>query len=1019
MSLLRLVSSIRFARQVSPRLFLFAFCWLGLASALLAQPQTVVPVRDAAWSKSLDGQWQFKYIAGTDVGADAGFSDPAYNISAWKNIPVPSHWELEGFAEPKYGKLLAAGLGLYRLNFRVPDGWAETGRHVFLRFDGVLYGFDAWVNGTKVGSWASSYNPATFDITAALKPGADNVLAVEVTTRSKGWEFDTNDCWALSGIYRPVTLFSTPATHFQDYTVRTTLDADGSAQLHLDVQADRGADTTPASVNGRLLSPDGSSVREFQIALGADAKGEATVKVDHPALWTAETPSLYRLELALVADGKPVQQISDRVGLRQITIEDGVLKLNGRPIKLRGADHHDIAPDVGRAMTEDQFRKDLTLMKAANMNFVRTSHYPPNPRMIELCDEMGIYVMCEVPFGFGDEHLTDASYQDILLTRARATIQRDKNRPSIIVWSVGNENPNTPLTFATGREVKRLDPTRPICFPQVGSYFGRTFADLPDFVDIYAPHYPVAGTLRDYAQRLKRPIIVTEYAHALGLASDRIQEEWDIMQKNPRFAGGAVWMFQDQGILRTSEKPLERSASTHNVWVDSRHYYDTSDLDGTDGIVYSDRTPQVDYWEVRKVYAPVQIALHSQAPQGNTQAVSLDVENRYDFRSLSGISLLWSFQVNGAVQQSGVTPLKAASHAQEMVSVGFPLPATVSNGAVYALDVRCVDEAGQEINRRTFRLDRPTAGDLAAQLANAPAPAATATAVSEAGSEIRIVHPQFEIRADRQTGAISIRTRQGRILAEGLFPHVSRKYTMAEELRAKPNPLSLWQGNYLSGASDIRIETATAPAGVTLTVHAKYARPGAANQFIEGDCSLLITPRGAIEVTYNYVPTKTTGVFLEAGISLVVPQAPEFHWIGQGPYPAYPGKDVLTEFGIHHLNREDLNFQGNRRQVEVALLSNLAGSGLALAGDHLDVAVENTADGNVILSQNALISSRGNKGSNPEAPVNSANVKQISGKFTLLPLSSGAAWPGLLTQWFGQPSEGATAFQPFFQSYDQ
>ena len=252
------------------------------------------------------------------------------------------------------------------------------------------------------------------------------------------------------------------------------------------------------------------------------------------------------------------------------------------------------------------------MIKAGNCNFIRTSHYPPHPRLIELCDELGIYVMCEVPFGFGDEHLTDPSYQDILYARARATVMRDKNRPSIIVWSVGNENPITDIDLATGQRVKELDPTRPICFPQVGSYFQRNFQKLPEWVDIYAPHYPVIATLRNYAATLTRPVIATEYAHALGLAAGRIQDEWDIMAASPVLAGGAVWMFQDQGLLRTAEHRMDRVQASNYVWLDSRHYYDTNQLDGVDGIVYSNRTPQVDYWQVRKVYSPVcgPVAIH-------------------------------------------------------------------------------------------------------------------------------------------------------------------------------------------------------------------------------------------------------------------------------------------------------------------------------------------------------------------------------------------------------------------------
>ncbi len=553
-------------------------CVLGFLAVhtFAAGPQDVLPVKIGNDAQSLQGDWKFKYLPTSEIGGDDSFFQPTFDVVAWKTIPVPSHWELHGFAEPKYKKV-DEGTGLYRRTFRVSAAW--RGQRVFLRFEGVLYGMTVWVNGKPIGEWASSYNPVTFDVTDALLPGdADNVIAVRVTTRSKGWEFDTNDCWALSGIYREVTLFAVPATHFTDYTARTTLNADGTAELRLEVAA-----SNAASVSGRLLAPDGQLVHEFLFPLGSDALGITNLSVTKPQLWTAETPSLYRLEFTLQSRGQTVQRFTEKIGLRQVAIADGILKLNGVPIKLRGVDHHDIWPGEGRVATEALMRRDLELMRDANINFIRTSHYPPHPRFIELCDEMGIYVMCEVPFGFGDSHLTDPSYMDTLLTRARATVMRDKNRPSVIVWSVGNENQLTELGLKTARRVKDLDPTRPVCFPTVGTYFEKNyqqFVELPAFIDVYSPHYPVVSRLRDYAGKLQRPVIFTEYAHALGLAADRIQDEWEIMQASPRVAGGAIWMFQDQGLFRATNTPVNSSAPTKYAWKDPQHYYDTAGTDG-------------------------------------------------------------------------------------------------------------------------------------------------------------------------------------------------------------------------------------------------------------------------------------------------------------------------------------------------------------------------------------------------------------------------------------------------------
>ncbi len=983
---------------------------LLLASQLPSRaigPVDVVPDATPALRQTLNGDWQFKYVPKTDVGADATFFQPAFDVGAWKPIPVPSHWELQGFAEPKYGAALAEGTGLYRRTFRVPEAW--QGRRVFLRFDGVLYGFQAWVNGREIGSWASGYNPVTFDVTDALAPAADNVLAVQVSTRTKGWEFDTNDCWSISGIYRDVTLFSTPATYLADVTAVSTVRSPTDARLRVAVRIG-GEPSGPSAVRATLHRGAAAPAQEFTVPIGTDGVGETEIAVPRPALWTAETPSLYDLELTLVAGGQTIQRHAERIGLRQVTIDRAVLKLNGTPIKLHGVDHHDLWPDVGRAAREEDLRHDLNLIKAANCNFIRTSHYPPHPRLIELCDELGIYVMSEVPFGYGDEHLTDPSYQDILFTRARATVMRDKNRPSVIVWSVGNENPITDIDLATGQRVKELDPTRPICFPEVGSYFQKNYQKLPAWVDIYAPHYPVAATLRHYAATLTRPVIATEYAHALGLASDRIQDEWDIMAASPVLAGGAVWMFQDQGLLRTAEHRMDRVQASNYVWLDSRHYYDTNQLDGVDGIVYSNRTPQVDFWQVRKVYSPVWVAETRAAVKSGAQPVTLHVENRFDFRSLTGMKLVWTLQENGAARATGALPLAAMARQSEAVTVPVTLPAGAEDG-VWTLAVRCVDETGASLHERTVRLEVVGAKDPLAQLRSGRAEGGLK--LEEAADRVSVVVPQFTLAVVRATGAITLTQPDGRMLPLDLGIHVGRRFTMAETLRSKGG--AVWAAETSTGRSCTLAEATRTPEGVRLRFQAKYIRAGAPEQSIAGEHTLLIRADGMIDVSYDYRPEKAAGALLEAGIAFRT-DVSEFRWIGQGPYAGYPGKDRLNEFGTYHLNREDLYFSGNRRGVECAVASSPDGRGFALFCAAGDVAVE-AADGGFVLSHNTRLSGRGNKGVGPESPLIADQIDHIAGGFTLVPL--GTEWPEPLLRWFGQPGQPAPVFKPFYRSYDQ
>jgi beta-galactosidase len=998
--------TITLLRAVRP--FASLFLALLATGGALAAPVAVYPARYGEFSQTLNGDWSFKYIPGRDAGADTGFQAPGYDALGWKAIPVPANWELKGFADPQYALELKDGLGLYRRSFHVPANW--QGRRMFLRFDGVAFGFEAWVNGKRIGaSAASAYNPNTFDITDLLQPGADvdNLLAVQVTTKPQGFEFDVNDDWSLSGIYRDVTLFSVPGTHVQDVSARTKLAADGSAELSVAVMVSQpGGD-----VRGKLLAPDGKTVSEFDLQRASDQRHEALVRVPQAKLWTAETPTLYRLQLTLSSSGKPLQTIEERIGLREISIVDGVFRLNGKPVKLRGVDHHDLDPEDGRAITEAHMRRDLALMKQANINFVRTSHYPPQARFIELCDELGFYVMDEVAIGKGEEHLEDPAYHANILARVEPTITRDKNRASVIVWSIGNENPITDVELEAGRMTKELDPTRPITYPKIGSYFSKNYQRIPEFVDLYAPHYPTNETLRGYAQKLKRPTIVTEYAHALGLATDRIQDQWDIIQANPVFAGGAIWHFMDQGLLRTSSEPVDRSKPTNLVWLDKFRHYDTHGLDGTDGLVYSDRTPQPDFWETRKVYSPVQIVERSVAVKPGAHGIELTTENRHDFRALEGLTLAWSLQRNGTVLQQGTEPLHAAPHEREALRIPANIPANAGD-EVLLLNLRCIDENNQEIIERVVRLDLPDARrrGWVNQL-----PAAAGPRITEDATGVSVALPRWALRVERASGALSIRDHAGKVLVAGIYPHSGRKSTMAEELGAKNT--GLWRMSILTQLDAPEVKLTKHEGTVRISIAGRYPRPDAADQAFVGGYQLDIRPTGAIAISYEFTTTDAKGTLSEAGLSVVVPsEMAEFRWIGQGPYAGYPGKDRLNEFGIFHLNREDLRFQGNRRGTELALLTTAGGAGVALAMPAGDVAVERLGE-NTLLSHNALIGGLGNKGTRPETSIALSQPPRIEGSFTLVPL--GDAWPQALTRWFGKPAAATEVFRPYYHSYDQ
>ncbi|MGH8853010.1 MAG: glycoside hydrolase family 2 TIM barrel-domain containing protein [Telluria sp.] len=1014
-------------------------------SAAMATP--VHPSSDASFRRTLNGDWSFKYVAGSAPGADAAFTSPRFDVSAWPTIPVPANWELQGFAEPVYGDHLKDGLGLYRRSFRVPAAW--QGRKVFLRFEGVAFGYELWVNGKKAGaSSASAFNRHTFDVTDFLLPerDADNLVAVRVATRPHGVEFDLNDDWSLSGIYRDVTLFAVPRTHIQDVTTSTRLTG-GAAELKVDVDVSQ----AEGEVRAVLLGPDGRSVGATTLRHAGATKRSAVIRVAKPRLWTAETPSLYRLRLTAAAGGKVLHTVEERIGLREVSIADGVLLLNGRPIKLRGVNHHDLEPKTGRAVTEAQMRQDLTTMKRANVNYLRSSHYPPHPRLLELCDEMGFYVMDEVSIGHGEDKLDRPDYRENILARVGPTIQRDKNRPSVLIWSIGNENPINDAEQEAGRLARELDPTRPITYPKIGSYFAANYQRIPPVADLYAPHYPSNATLEAYTRKLERPAILTEYAHALGLATDRMQEQWDLIQASPRFAGASAWHFHDQGILRTSARPVDTGKRTQLVWLDSHRYYDTNGLDGADGLVYADRTPQVDYWQMRKVYAPVQFRETEALVKPGPGSVALTVENRHDFRSLAGIRLLWSLQRNGKDAQQGQLALRAAARAQETVRIPLTIPAD-AGGDVLALAVRAVDEQGLQLNERVLRLKLDGAGRVEPAQAWSGSPQGTTAVpvVTEDAAQVTVALPQWVLTVQRATGAVTIRDRAGKLLVAGIQPHSGRKPTMAEALGSAKS--GLWLSSMLTrldrpaialrhveGKLRIAISgrylledeaalAAAAPQVATRTAGfddlmqgagaASKGRPGAAlGEGFHGGYTLDIDAAGAIAVSYEFVTVNAQGALSEAGLSVLAPAgADDLRWIGQGPYAGYPGKDRLNEFGIHRLHRDDLRFQGNRRATELALLTSAGGAGFAFAMPAADVAVER--DGKrTLLSHNALIGGLGNKGTAPETRIVLDQPVRIAGAFTLYPLAG--AWPAPLARWFGAPGTAQKVFKPFHHSYDQ
>ena len=498
----------------------------------------ILRVTDPAMRKSLNGTWKLK----VQEGIAKEMKLPELDAS-WRTIPVPGCWEAYGFCKPSYDSANPL-TGYYRTSFTVPDEW--KGQRVAICFDGVLYGYDFWVNGRHAGSWRSAYNTAIFDITPFLNPKAGvQELSMKVISQFPGSDFDYNDDWAPNGIFRDVTLMAVPPTHLGDLTIQTKLN--GEVILGTEtVNADK-----HTVVKHEVLDASGKVVASI---LADSPQSNATMKVDKPLLWTAETPYLYTLRTTLSRKGKSLQTFHHRFGFRELTIDGNVLKLNGRPVKLRGVTSHSTDPWTVKVIDEASILRDMKLMKEASVNYIRTSHYPREPRFYDLADSLGFYVIDEVPFGFGDKNLSKPEFYPVLQQRAQATIRRDKNHPCVLIWSLGNENPLTDMCIRLGEYVKNeLDPSRPYCYPQVGSYFRRFFEGekakgFPSAAPIYSPHYPTTGQIAGFYQHRDRPVIFTEYCHTLGISLEDHDRQWEIIERTPGIAGGSVWEWVDQGM---------------------------------------------------------------------------------------------------------------------------------------------------------------------------------------------------------------------------------------------------------------------------------------------------------------------------------------------------------------------------------------------------------------------------------------------------------------------------------------
>ena len=919
---------------------------------------------------SLDGNWKFNWVKQPSE-RPVDFYRTDYNDAGWKTIPVPCNMEMQGYGTPIYTNFIYPfvpnppkvinpapadwtvnkepdPVGSYRRSFDVPAGW--EGKQVFVHFNGVQSAFYIWVNGQKVGFSENSMSPAEFNITPYIQPGK-NLIAVEVYKYSAGSYLEDQDMFRFSGIFRDVYVYATPEVHVRDYFLQSELSPDLSSaafSIRASLRNYKNRKSPVRTLEVSLYQPDGTLYRP-EGALANDgifaSKTVASIAaneemifrlggtISHPLLWSAESPSLYKVVLTLKdKEGAVLEVLVADFGFRKIEIKNSRLYVNGRPILLKGVNRHEVHPEYGKTVPLATMIRDITLMKQYNINTVRTCHYPDDPEWYKLCDRYGLYVVDEANLethGMGDKLTRDPRWKEAYVDREVRLVERDKNHPCVIIWSMGNESWGGENFVAGRAAILSLDRSRPI------HYQGEN-----EVADIESTMYPSLKELAEAGDTASpKPFFMCEYAHAMGNAIGNLKEYWDTIESHNRLIGGCIWEWVDQGV----DKPIPGDSTGKTFFAYGGDFGDLPN-DGTfsiKGLVTSDRQVKPELEEVKKVYQYVTFR-----PEDLLNG-KISIRNKYAFTNLAKYDLNWSLAEDGKVIQSGQFPSPALDPGGSAVlTIPFKKP-ILTPGATYWLNL--------SITLREDALWAKKGHAVAYEQAQLPyevspgpsiTPDDTPSLNMDETLESVTVHGQtFAVSFDKRTGVLSSLLYNNRTIIRGADhgPEFNLyRATMDNDRTTERGPYIEWEkAGYDSLQYKLKSLTIDKDNKKRIRIHTVTDAITRSGFMVTTTVQYAIYGNGDIHVDASFVPGQKDLAIPRLGLRMMLDKGLEYvEWYGRGPHENYSDRKESALFGIYQRTVTQMvepyerpQGMGNREDTRWVKIGDGDGNGIMIRAD--------------------------------------------------------------------------------------